>query len=105
MPDAIFALNNNITAYSLKHLQRLGYDIPGQLIVLGFDDVDWFSFTRPTISVIAQPVEQITEKAFALLVQQFTSSTNAQLNHEVLPVKLIERMSPAYLAKMSVENA
>ncbi len=97
MPDAIFALNNNITTFCLKHLQRLGYDVPGQVILIGFDDASWFSFTSPTVTVIAQPIEQIAEKAFRLLMNQLAMERNLQATHEVLPVELIPRRSTAGL--------
>lgn len=95
MPDALFALNNNITTFCLKHLQRLGYDVPGQVRLIGFDDATWFSFTRPTITAIDQPIELIAERAFALLIAQISSTTTAPQPHEVLPVKLIRRLSTA----------
>lgn len=99
MPDAIFALNNNITTFCLKHLQRLGYDVPGQVILMGFDDAAWFSFTCPTVTVIAQPIEQIAEKAFTLLMNQLKFEGDFKPIQEVLPVKLIQRRSTADLAK------
>ncbi|MCE1202523.1 MAG: LacI family transcriptional regulator [Bacteroidia bacterium] len=95
MPDAIFTLNNNITTFCLKHLQRLGYSVPEQLILMGFDDAAWFAFTRPTVTVVAQPVAVIAERAFSLLMQQISATPSGTQVHEVLPVALIKRLSTA----------
>lgn len=93
MPDALFALNNNITNFSLKHLQRLGYDIPGKAMLLGFDSAIQFTFTRPTVSVIAQPIEIAAERAIFAFARQQLAPGRYQTMHEVLSVKSLKRLS------------
>ncbi|MBK9291818.1 MAG: LacI family DNA-binding transcriptional regulator [Bacteroidetes bacterium] len=93
MPDAIFALNNNIATYCLKHLQRLNYRLPEQVMLVGFDDAPWFSFESSSLTVIAQPVAQIAQRAFDLLMQQIPDGNLPMPVHEVLPVELVVRHS------------
>jgi LacI family transcriptional regulator len=93
-PEAIFTLNNNLTSICLKHLHTLGVKVPGQMALIGFDDVTYFSFTQPSISAIAQPTDQIAEKAFHLLLRQIEKKRIPPEELTVqLPVNIIIRES------------
>lgn len=94
LPEAIFSLNNNLTASCMKNLRKLSVDIPRQVAIIGFDDVSYFSFTRPTVSVIAQPIERLSEMAFDLLLRQVSGSNISEKEKKVkLPVDIIIRES------------
>ena len=94
MPEAIFTLNNNLTAACMQNLRKLSVEIPHQVAIIGFDDVSFFSFTRPSISVIAQPIERISEVAFDMLMRQIEGNNIAEKEKNVkLPVDIIIRES------------
>ncbi len=94
MPEAIFTLNNNLTAICLKYLTDLKVKIPQQVAIIGFDDSIYFNFTRPTISAIEQPIDLISEKAFDLLLKQIQNKPIPPDIHSVqLPVDIIIRES------------
>ncbi|MFO7864064.1 MAG: LacI family DNA-binding transcriptional regulator, partial [Salinivirgaceae bacterium] len=52
MPEAIFTLNNNLTAAALKYLRKLSVKSPDDIALIGFDDVIYYSFTQPSVSAI-----------------------------------------------------
>lgn len=94
LPDAIFTLNNNLTSVCLRCLHELSVAIPDQMALIGFDDMLYYSFTQPTVTVIAQPIDRISEKAFELLLHQFGKSRlAAEQQHAVLPVDIKIRES------------
>ena len=94
MPEAIFSLPTNLTAACMQNLRNLSIDIPRQVSIIGFDDVSFFSFTRPSISVIAQPIERISEVAFDLLMRQIEGNNITEAEKTVkLPVDIIIRES------------
>jgi len=94
LPEAIFALNNNLTSHCLLALRKLSLSIPNDIALIGFDDMLYFSFTQPSVSAIAQPIEQIGEKAFDLLLRQINSEEVSIEERSVkLPVELIIRDS------------
>lgn len=93
MPDAFFTLNNNLTTYCLKHLVRLGYKIPDEVMIIGFDDADYFSIIQPSVSVLAQPVELIAKQAFRMLFDQIESAADNPPGRSILEVKLVARQS------------
>lgn len=94
LPEAIFALNNNLTSHCLLALRKLSLSIPNDIALIGFDDMLYFNFTQPSVSAIAQPIEQIGEKAFDLLLRQINSEEVSIEERSVkLPVELIIRDS------------
>lgn len=93
-PEAIFTLNNNLTSYCLMALRKLSISVPNEIALIGFDDMLYYSFTQPSVSAISQPIEQIGEKAFDLLLRQINKEDIATEERLVkLPVELIIRDS------------
>jgi LacI family transcriptional regulator len=76
-PDAIFALKNSTTIYAFEVLQRLSISVPEAIALLGFDDFELASTVRPSISVIAQPVEEIGRRAAEILFEQLFDDRKA----------------------------
>lgn len=94
LPEAIFTLNNNLTSYCLLALRKLSLNIPNDIALIGFDDMLYFSFTQPSVSAIAQPIEQIGERAFDILLKQINSEEITADEQSVkLPIELIIRES------------
>ncbi|MDD2278720.1 MAG: LacI family DNA-binding transcriptional regulator [Bacteroidales bacterium] len=94
MPRAIFALNNNLTSHCLLALRKLNISIPNDIALVGFDDMLYFGFTQPSVSAVNQPIEEIGEKAFDLLLRQINGEEILKSERNVrLPVNLIIRES------------
>jgi len=54
-PTAIFAFNSEVTAGVFRATKSLGFNMPAELSLLGFDDSRWAQLVTPSISVVAQP--------------------------------------------------
>lgn len=94
MPEAIFALNNNLTSMTLQYLRKLSVKVPDEIALIGFDDVLYFGFTQPSVSAIEQPIDRISEKAFELLLKQIEKQEVAPHERSAfLPVDIIIRES------------
>lgn len=94
LPGAIFTLNNNLTSTTLQLLHQMDLKIPEDICLIGFDDVLYFGFTRPTISAVQQPIDQISVKAFELLMKQMRKENiSPQEKTVVLPVNINIRES------------
>jgi LacI family transcriptional regulator len=94
MPKALFTLNNRLTADCLLSLKKGKMKIPGDVALIGFDDMPWFTQTNPSVSAIAQPVMEMAEQAFHMLLGQLKSSETMVAARPVhLPVELIARES------------
>lgn len=91
--NAIFSSNNRIAVACMDCFRKMNLKIPQDVAMICFDDIDLFRFSNPAITSIAQPVEDIGEKAFNILLEAITSQTNGNWKQEILPVRLIERYS------------
>ncbi|SEA40830.1 transcriptional regulator, LacI family [Arachidicoccus rhizosphaerae] len=97
--DAVIFATNYLALNGLRALQELNRKIPDQVAVIGFDDNNHFSLLTPSISAIAQPIEQIAATIVKLLKKELRESSG--LNHHhfnekeqvILPTKLILRHS------------
>lgn len=91
-----FILGNAVLSMlTLKAARQLGYRIPEDFLMLGFDDPDWASLTQPTLTVMAQPTFDIGQKAVELLVSRLSSGDLPQGTLIELEVEMIERDSTA----------
>ena len=101
LPEAIFTLNNNLTTLCLKHLRTLSIGVPDDIALIGYDDVSYFGFARPSVSAIAQPIDKICEHTFDLLFRQIEKQEIPYEERSVcLPVEIRIRESsvkPLYL--------
>jgi DNA-binding LacI/PurR family transcriptional regulator len=73
-PTAVFCYND-VTAIGLIHAARqAGLSLPGDLAVVGFDDILFARYVHPALTTIAQPIaelgRQAVETVLALLADQ-----------------------------------
>ena len=69
-PTAIVTANNKMTIGAVRGLKTLGYRIPEDLALVGFDDFDWADIFEPRLTVVAQPCQQIGIRAVKLLLKR-----------------------------------
>lgn len=66
--DALFFATNYLGINGLEALQKSNINIPKDIAVVSFDDNTLFRLTTPSITVAAQPVEQIASSSIDLLI-------------------------------------
>ncbi|HSG17795.1 MAG TPA: LacI family DNA-binding transcriptional regulator [Anaerolineae bacterium] len=69
-PTAIFACNDLMAVGCISAAAVLGYDVPIDLSVVGFDDVRLASFTNPLLTTVAQPKHEISRLATEMLLER-----------------------------------
>jgi LacI family transcriptional regulator len=69
-PTAIFAASNSIMPGVMKTLRQHEMAIPEDVSLICFDDLDWFTFSRPPISAISTSHNRLAEAAVELLLQR-----------------------------------
>jgi LacI family transcriptional regulator len=93
-PTAIFTANNLMTLGALKALHDMRVDIPGQISLIGFDDLDTGPLLRPPLTVIDRPMVEQGVLAMRLLLQRLEGQDRDRTpRHIVLDTKLVERGS------------
>ena len=97
-PDAIACENDVIAAGLMKTLGSLGYRVPEDVLIAGFDDVQVARLASPSITTIHQPCDGIARAAFDRLIARMSDRTMMPA-HVILPHRLVVRSSTDRLAK------
>lgn len=90
-PTAVLALSDAMAIGVIAEANRLGLHVPGDLEVLGFDDVPLAALVQPALSTVHQPIREKGEMAARMLVSVL-GGNNIQ-EHVQLPTRLVLRSS------------
>ncbi|HZG03952.1 MAG TPA: LacI family DNA-binding transcriptional regulator [Streptomyces sp.] len=90
--DAVFAHNDLMAIGALGALRETGLDVPGDVAVVGFDDIPAARHTEPPLSTVHQPMRAMGETAARILLARLAGE-DAPTAPVVLPTRLIERRS------------
>ena len=86
--DGVVAASDQIALGAVRALLHAGIDVPGQVSVIGFDNVPFSRYSRPALSTIAQD----TMKAGRLMVSKLLDHGGATAGRsERVPTELIVR--------------
>ncbi len=89
---ALWAQNDIMAIGALNRLRELGYTVPGDISLMGSDNVDDAWMARPALTTIAQPYKEIANEATRLLLS-LSHNEELQENRIVLQPKLVVRDS------------
>lgn len=98
-PTAILAMSDAIAIGALQALHQLGLAVPGDVSVVGFDDVELAQSTDPPLTTVHQPVRGKGEEAVRLLLAAIDGRGEPP-GHRRLATRLIVRASTAAPAAM-----
>ncbi|MBQ6993023.1 MAG: LacI family DNA-binding transcriptional regulator [Lachnospiraceae bacterium] len=85
--DGIVACNDMVAISAYKILHQRGIEVPHQIQIIGYDNIQLTRFMTPEITTIAQPIEELGVKAVELVLQH--NKTNVK--EYILQPKLIIR--------------
>jgi len=100
LPTAIFAINDHLANALMSELQSRGYDIPGQISIMGFDDMDRHGMHPSPLTTVHQPFELMGKKAIELMLSGLAEPKGAkhQVQQVILPTRLVIRTSCRQIA-------
>ncbi len=67
---ALFAYNDNSAIAAIRVFQDAGLSVPGDISVVGFDDIQAAAYTNPTLTTVRQPLEKMGEIAASTLLDR-----------------------------------
>ncbi|TFV55304.1 LacI family transcriptional regulator [Geodermatophilus sp. DF01-2] len=91
-PDAVVCADDLIAFGVLQACHDLGLDVPGDVLVTGFDDIPYAALSAPPLTTIHQPQEQIAAEAVRLL-QRALGREAGPPTRIALPPDLVVRQS------------
>ena len=92
--DGVFAASDLMAMGAIRAASEAGLDIPGQLSIVGFDDIPFAEHTTPPLTTLRQDKPGLGEAAGEALIARIEGADGP--SHErTLPVELRERGSTA----------
>jgi LacI family transcriptional regulator len=76
-PDGVFVANNLMTIGAVECLVDRGITVPGDVAVVGFDDIPWAHLVRPSLTTVAQPTYELGRTAALMLTERIADPTRA----------------------------
>lgn len=104
-PDAVFCFNDLMAIGALKVLADQGIQVPAQVSVAGFDNIQYSAFSNPALTTFDQPKRAIGSEAAQTLLDlvknpQIQTST---LISRVMQGEILIRASTAACARQEVQ--
>lgn len=84
--DGMFISNDMDAAQVIDIAQNLGYKVPEDLKIVGYDGAETTRILLPNLTTIIQPIDQMAETAVNMLVARISDSNVGE--DKVLPVKV-----------------
>ena len=91
-PDGIFGVNDYVSIAAMQIIVNMGFSIPAQVAVVGFDNSPFSAYISPSLSSVNRSSKLIGEEAARLFLHSL-ETTVQQVEHIVLPPELIIRSS------------
>lgn len=90
--SAVFCANDQMALGLLRALAEAGRRVPGDVSVIGFDDVPDAANYRPPLTTIRQDFTALAHRAVDLLVAEIEGTPEGEAS-AVVPTRLVERAS------------
>jgi len=92
LPDALVCANDQMAIGALRALAARGIRVPGDIAVVGFDDIFPASLCDPPLTTVHQPIRKLGEVACDRLTERIAEPT-LRPKQQLLPTELVLRSS------------
>ena len=91
-PDGVFGVNDYVSIAAMQVILDMGFSIPAQVAVVGFDNSPFSAYVNPSLSSVNRSSKILGEEAARLFLNNMEGNTQ-QKEHIILPPELIIRDS------------
>jgi LacI family transcriptional regulator len=92
-PTAVFAVNNLVALGAIEAVRAVGLEVPDDIALVCFDDIEYASRLYPFLTVMAQPAETLGSLGTQLLLERIEARAPEQSRIVVLPAQFLVRQS------------
>ncbi len=102
-PTAVFVCNDMMAIGAIRAIQLANLKVPNDISVIGFDNIPISDAISPALTTIAQPINEIAEKAMSILFSRMQGEAVSSFERVILKTKLVVRDSTsAYIKVINV---
>ncbi|MCP4077945.1 MAG: substrate-binding domain-containing protein [Gammaproteobacteria bacterium] len=91
-PSAVICANDSMALGAIKKFHQSGLNVPKDISIIGFDDIEVASQIVPALTTIAAPVDEIARRAFYML-EQLIQGKELDNKHVALAAHLVIRQT------------
>jgi DNA-binding LacI/PurR family transcriptional regulator len=91
-PTAVLCMSDAMAIGAIRAIHQRGRSVPGEISVVGFDDIDLAASTDPPLTTVHQPVRGKGEAAIRLLLSVMEGGQTEPV-HRRLETRLVVRSS------------
>ncbi len=91
-PTGVFVCNDMMAVGAICAAQELGYTIPHDLSLVGYDGIELTRYTSPPLTTVEQPFQRLADRTIELLLSRI-ADPDYEPRREILQPRLIERSS------------
>lgn len=102
IPDAIIAANDEMALGALAALTNAGLNVPSDVKLVGFDDLEHSRLSTPPITTVRQPIKDLAIAAVRTIMDQLIGRDVPQL--QILQTQLILRESCGCSLRLSASG-
>jgi DNA-binding LacI/PurR family transcriptional regulator len=95
---ALFAHSDLIALGAIRELRAHGLAVPGDVSVVGYDDIDVAAFFDPPLTTVRQPMQSVGALAASLLIEDTSGLSRNRARMHLLTASVIARESVAAVA-------
>jgi LacI family transcriptional regulator len=92
-PTAVFCANDLIALGFLQEMTRRGIRVPGDIAIVGYDDVEFAAAAAVPLSSIRQPRQELGRTAAQLLINEALDDDNHRHRQVIFEPELVVRQS------------
>lgn len=93
-PDAVFAFNDLLAIGALRACYEAGVDVPGEIAVVGFDDIPESAFHTPSLTSVRPDLAQLATSVLDVLIARIDGAGDPP-REICVPWELVVRESSA----------
>jgi LacI family transcriptional regulator len=82
---AVFAANDLMAMGAISALHTAGLQVPGDVSVMGFDDIPYAVITLPPMTTVAQPIEELGRQCIHALLERMKRPDSPPQRTVLLP--------------------
>ncbi|CAM3603234.1 HTH-type transcriptional repressor PurR [Vibrio aquimaris] len=84
-PTAVFCFNDTMALGLMSRLQQKGIQIPEQISVIGYDNIELAEYFSPPLTTVHQPKRRVGKNAFEILLERIKDKEHEKRVFEMHP--------------------
>jgi LacI family transcriptional regulator len=92
-PDAVFAANDLMAIGAIMACKSRGLQVPGDVAVMGFDDIAMGRLISPSLTTVTQFQNQLGQRAATMLFERINRNMQSEGRCVEMPFQIVVRES------------